>query len=66
MKVKVKHGIDYPLLDSLSPDAQRLYLFMLTQDGKKINLDAYCAILHLTMEKLCLAFIELLLKLGHK
>lgn len=66
MKIKVKTGINYPLLDSLSDNGQRLYLFMLTQDNKTINVDAYAAILHLTMKELCLAFIEVLNALGKK
>lgn len=66
MRVKVKNGINYPLLDSLSDNGQRLYLFMLTQDNKTINVDAYAAILHLTMKELCLAFIEVLNALGKK
>lgn len=66
MRVKVKNGINYPLLDSLSDNGQRLYLFMLTQDNKKIDVDAYAAILHLTMKELCLAFIEVLNALGKK
>lgn len=66
MRVKVKNGINYPLLDSLSDNGQRLYLFMLTQDDKRIDVDAYAAILHLTMKELCLAFIEVLNALGKK
>ena len=66
MKVQVKNGINYPLLDSLTDNGQRLYLFMLTQDGKKIDVDACAAILHLTMKDLCLAFVEVLTALRKK
>lgn len=64
MKVEIKNPINYPLLDSLSADAQRLYLFLMTQNGKKIDLDAYCSLLHLEMKDLCYAFIELLVRIN--
>lgn len=60
--VKCTRGIDYPLLDSLSENAQRLYLFMLTQDGKLVDVDAYAAILHMTTKELCESVFELCAK----
>ena len=62
IRVKCTRGIDYPLLDSLSESAQRLYLFMLTQDGKLVDVDAYAAILHMTTKELCESVFELCAK----
>lgn len=58
IRVKCEKGLEYPLLDSLSDKAQKLYLFMLTQNGKQVDIDAWSAILHLTTKELCEAFVE--------
>lgn len=59
IRLKCKKGLDYPLFDSLSDNAQKLYLFMKTQDGHLIDVDAFASILHLTMKELCEAVLEL-------
>lgn len=58
VKVKIESPLNYALLDSLSDNAQKLYLFMRTQDGKSVDVDAWAAILHLTMKELCECFVE--------
>ena len=66
MKLKLTKGINYPVLDSLSDNGQRLYLFLLTQNGKKVNFEAYAAILHLTLQELGIAFVEVITALDKK
>ena len=59
IRLKCEKGLNYPLFDSLSDNAQKLYLFMKTQDGHLIDVDAFASILHLTMKELCEAVLEL-------
>ena len=59
IRVKCEKGLDYPLLDSLSDNAQKLYLFMKTQDRHLIDVDAWASILHLTTKELCESVFEL-------
>ena len=51
--------INYPLLDSLSNKAQKVYLFLVLHNGKNLNPDAIAAILHLSQKELCDALLEI-------
>lgn len=59
VKVKIESPLNYALLDSLSDNAQKLYLFMRTQNRKSVDVDAWAAILHLTTKELCESVFEL-------
>lgn len=51
--------INYPLLDSLSDNSQKVYLFLILQKGKNLNPDAVAAILHMTEKELYTALLEI-------
>ena len=61
MRVK-KIDLDLPLLDSLSNNAQKVYLFLCSAQGKHVSVKAMSNILHLPEKTIPDGLLELLIK----
>ena len=63
--MKVDLGeINYPMLDEMENSEQKVYLFMLLQKDKEINLNAIASILHLDSLEVRLCFMNILNKIN--